>query len=115
MAAADPKAAALFSIQMISPSNANAEVLGALAWLIGVIFGAGGAWTMLRQVRRDVAQLQTEKASAKDLNGIGAKVRTIEDKAADRYLAVVIATNLFVPDKYKAELARVLLNAGLRR
>ena len=37
-----------------------------LIWIIGVVFGAGGAWAMLRQVR-------------KDLNGIGGRQRRFEN------------------------------------
>jgi hypothetical protein len=36
-----------------------------ITWCIGLIFGAGGAWAMFRQTR-------------KDLNGIGARTRRFE-------------------------------------
>jgi hypothetical protein len=47
-----------------------------LIWLVGVIFGAGGAWAMLRQVR-------------KDLNGVGGRQRRFERNMTLAMLAIL--------------------------
>jgi hypothetical protein len=70
--------------------------------MVGVIFGAGGAWFLVKQMRRD-------------LNGIGAKARLIEDKAADRYIAISFAILLSAPEDKRRAVAQILLNAALRR
>jgi hypothetical protein len=77
---------------------------------------AGFAWAVLKQARKDIARLDVEKADAKDVNGLGAKARLIEDRASDRYLALVITILLSTnDDERRREVAMMLLNAGLRR
>ncbi|MGA3295291.1 MAG: hypothetical protein ABSE45_15085 [Candidatus Acidiferrales bacterium] len=70
--------------------------------IAGVVFSAGGAMFLVKQMRRD-------------LNGIGAKARLIEDKAADRYIALSFAILLSAPEGKRTAIAQILLNAALRR
>jgi hypothetical protein len=67
--------------------------------LLVLAFNAGGAYFVLRQIR-------------KDLNGVGRKVRAIEAKQEDRYLALVVAYLLIAPAETRQFGAKILLEAG---
>lgn len=43
-----------------------------LTWIVGVIFAAGGAWVLLKQVRKQADETRRE------LNGLGASMRKKE-------------------------------------
>lgn len=47
-------------------------------WLLGLAFGAGGAWLTLKEARRQV-------------NGVGAKVSREKDLAEDRFRRMSLA------------------------
>jgi hypothetical protein len=81
----------------------NVEHLNALVWIVGVIFNAGILYAAVGQLR-------------KDLNGIGAKARSIDAQAGDRFLAATLALLVVTEDRADRQaIANILLNAALRR
>lgn len=58
-------------------------------WLVGAIFGAGVSWGMVkataRQLRKEVGDQHTQ------LNGVGAKVRALENEVRDKYTTTCLA------------------------
>lgn len=66
------------------------------------VFYLGGAAFFIKQIR-------------KDLNGLGAKVRSVEAKGDDRFFAIALAIVLASPEAKRHDVASLLLNAFLRR
>jgi hypothetical protein len=87
--------------------------------LVGVIqlaALAGGSYVILKQLRSDVKKLEHEKATKIDLNGMGTRVKMVEERLSDSKLAfAIIALLASKDDKQRLELAQIILNAGLRR
>jgi hypothetical protein len=64
-------------------------------WVIGAIFGAGGALVSLRQTRFD-------------LKGISQKINRLERLENERYSAICLAILAAVPDEKRAVVAGLL-------
>jgi len=64
-------------------------------WIIGAIFGAGGAWFSLKQFRRD-------------LNGIGSKATRLERLDNERFNAVCLALLASCPEEKRGTVAGIL-------
>jgi len=63
--------------------------------LLSLAFGAGGAWFLIRQSRKDV-------------NGLGRKLGGEIERSAARHHNVTLALMLAAPEEKKAEIARLL-------
>lgn len=64
-----------------------------------VIFFLGGFYFLLKQLR-------------KDLNGVGCKVRALDERSDDRFLIFAIVTLLVTPEEKRMEIAKLLAVAG---
>ena len=67
--------------------------------LLELAFFAGGLYYAIRQMRRD-------------LNGLGVKVRAMQQVEDERFLVVVVSLLLLSPEKDRKFLASKLLEAG---
>src|ERR1700683_4396776 len=63
------------------------------------IFSAGGLYFLIKQIR-------------KDLNGMGMKLRSVDERSEDRYLTTTAAIMMIAPEDKKATLLGPLLTAG---
>jgi hypothetical protein len=70
--------------------------------VLGLVFQAGVTWAVFTRMR-------------KDLNGMGSKMRGLDERESDRYLAVTIAILIVASDKDRQFLAGRLLDAGRRK
>ena len=67
--------------------------------ILELAFFAGGLYYAIRQMRRD-------------LNGLGVKVRAMQQAEDGRFLAVAVALLLIAPEKNRESIAAKLLEAG---
>lgn len=64
-----------------------------------LIFFLGGLYFLIKQLR-------------KDLNGVGCKVRAIDERADDRFFITAIVLLIITPDDKRIEIAKLLAAAG---
>jgi hypothetical protein len=77
----------------------KALLLQILIYAATSAFSAGGLYFFIKQIR-------------KDLNGIGLKLRSVDERSEDRYLVVTNSIMLIAPEVKKGQLLGPLLTAG---
>jgi hypothetical protein len=64
-----------------------------------ILFLAGGFYVFIKQLR-------------KDLNGVGTKLRALDERSDDRQLVATVAILLLTPADKQLEIAQLLIAAG---
>lgn len=77
------------------PHEVSSATVSVLIWLIGLIFGAGGMYFSLKQMRRDV-------------NGLGRKVNETTGQNAKFHVRLCIALVLLSPKEEQWNVAKFL-------
>lgn len=81
-------------------------MIPAIAWIIGVIFGAGGAWVKLRRIQIDQKGMGGKINRNKE--DLDAKVTRLERLDNERYSAICLAVLTAVPEEKRGHVAGLL-------